>query len=102
MPDKKFWEPGEEEHEDVEAAEEEDSWVTPDPVSEPEPEPEPAPARFVPRDEGAGGRGGSYILDEKGNRVLVSGTKNDGAKDLNRAANKGAFAGRKHRERPPQ
>ena len=102
MPGKKLWERDEDEHEDegLEVAGEGDSWEEPDP--EPDPEPEPVPVRHVPYDEGAGGRGGSYRLDENGNRVRVSGTKADGVRDKNKAANKGAFAGRKHRERPPQ
>ena len=103
MPGKKLWERNEDdEDEGLEAAGEGNSWKEPEPEPDPEPEPEPGPVRHVPYDEGAGGRGGAYRLDENGNRVRVSGTKADGAREKNTAANKGVFAGRKHRDRPPQ
>ncbi len=63
-------------------------------------EPESAPVVSVPVVDEGRGRGGAYRLDADGNRVRVSGTTPDGAKERNQAQNAGPFAGRKHRERP--
>ncbi len=58
---------------------------------------EAKPARTpAPIDEGAGGRGGAYRLDHDGNRIRVSGTVADGARERNKADNAGPFAGRRH------
>ncbi len=96
MSGKDFWnrdESEDEELDEVEAEEASDSDSGPASDSAPA----PPPARI---DEGAGGKGGAYVLDGQGNRIRVSGTSSDGAKDLNKASNAGPFAGRKHRERP--
>ncbi len=90
MPGKKLWE----EHVEDEDLEEVEV------VEAREPDPESVPPVPVPVDEGAGGKGGSYRLDEAGNRIRVSGTESDGARERNKASNAGPFAGRKHRERP--
>ncbi len=95
MSGKKLWEEHveDEDLEEVEAVEAREQESDPEPAA-------PAPVPASPVDEGAGRKGGSYRLDEAGNRIRVDGTESDGVRERNKANNAGPFAGRKHRERP--